>query len=90
MDKDDCFVGIDSEQHVKFSIIIPAHNEEKYIGRCLDSIVAASTPYKDQVEVIVVLNRCNDGTEEIAKSYHCVTLQNENKNLSKSEMLERK
>ncbi|MBS2967491.1 glycosyltransferase [Metabacillus sp. KIGAM252] len=68
---------------IKFSIIIPAHNEEKYIGKCLDSIMAAAAPYKNQVETIVVLNRCTDRTEEIAKSYNCITLKNEDKNLSK-------
>ncbi|PFW88297.1 glycosyltransferase [Bacillus pseudomycoides] len=83
MDRNGCFVGTDGEQDVKFSIIIPAHNEEKYIGRCLDSIVVASKFYKNQIEVIVVLNRCSDCTEEIAQSYHCITLQDENKNLSK-------
>ncbi|WIY63373.1 glycosyltransferase [Bacillus arachidis] len=83
MDRGSCFVGGDSEQDIKFSIIIPAHNEERYIGRCLDSIVAASKNYKNKVEVIVVLNRCSDRTEEIAQSYHCITVQDENKNLSK-------
>ncbi|MEJ3741411.1 glycosyltransferase [Bacillus tropicus] len=68
---------------MKFSIIIPAHNEEKYIGKCLDSIAKASETYKDQTEVIVVLNRCTDKTEEIAKSYNCITLKNNDKNLSK-------
>lgn len=68
---------------VKFSIIIPAHNEENYIGGCLESIAKAAQPYKDQVEVIVVLNRCIDKTKEIAQSYNCVTLENNDKNLSK-------
>lgn len=70
-------------KNIKFSIIIPAHNEEKFIGKCLDSIVAASKGCTNQVEIIVVLNRCTDKTEEIAKSYHCITLKNEDKNLSK-------
>ncbi len=30
--------GSDLQKDVKFSIIIPAHNEEKYIRKCLDSI----------------------------------------------------
>ncbi|KQL36119.1 glycosyltransferase [Psychrobacillus sp. FJAT-21963] len=71
------------DDDVKFSIIIPAHNEEKYLGKCLESIAMAAQPYKNQVEVIVVLNRCTDKTEEIAKSYNCVTLENYDKNLSK-------
>lgn len=77
------FSGRNSQKDVKFSIIIPAHNEEKYIRKCLDSIAKASEAYKEQTEVIVVLNRCTDQTEEIAKSYNCITLKNEDKNLSK-------
>lgn len=69
--------GSDLQKDVKFSIIIPAHNEEKYIRKCLDSIAKASVAYKEQTEVIVVLNRCTDKTEEI------ITLKNEDKNLSK-------
>ncbi|PEY89291.1 glycosyl transferase family 2 [Bacillus cereus] len=76
-------LGVYLKKDVQFSIIIPAHNEEKYIGKCLDSIAKASEAYKDQTEVIVVLNRCTDKTEEIAKSYNCITLKNNDKNLSK-------
>lgn len=75
-------VGTDKERNMKFSIIIPAYNEEKLIGRCLDSIEAASAPYKDQVEVVVVLNRCTDRTEEIARSYNCVIIKEDRKNMS--------
>lgn len=79
------FEGGDSmkDKQVKFSIIIPAHNEEKYITKCLESIKGASIPFPDQVEVIVVLNRCTDRTKEIAESYQCVTVENGDKNLSK-------
>ena len=50
----------------RFSTIIPAHDEEHFIGLCLESIRVAAEPYPNQVEVIVVLNRCSDRTEEIA------------------------
>jgi glycosyltransferase involved in cell wall biosynthesis len=53
---------------VKFSILIPAHNEEKLIGRCFESIKAATAPYPGEVEVIVALNRCADRTEEITRA----------------------
>lgn len=71
------------QEDVIISIIIPAHNEEKYIGKCLESISRASKLLQNQVEIIVVLNRCTDKTEEIAKSYNCVTINNDDKNLSK-------
>ena len=72
-----------NKEDIKISIIIPAHNEEQYIGKCLESILKASEPFKNQVEIIVVLNRCTDRTEEIAKSYNCIVLKNSDKNLSK-------
>lgn len=71
------------QEDVIISIIIPAHNEEKYIGKCLESISKASKLLQNQVEIIVVLNRCTDKTEEIAKSYNCITVNNDDKNLSK-------
>lgn len=58
-----------NDEAVRFSIIIPARNEEKFIGRCLDSLAAAAGPFPGKVEIIVILNRCTDKTEEIAKSY---------------------
>ncbi|MDR9853541.1 glycosyltransferase [Paenibacillus sp. VCA1] len=71
-----------SDQQIKFSVIIPARNEEKYIGRCLDSLVAAAKAYPGQVEVIVMINRCTDRTADIAESYGAITLPIDNKNLS--------
>lgn len=68
---------------MKFSIIIPARDEEKLIGKCLDSIRVASVPYPGQVEVIVCINRCTDRTEEIAKSYGAKIVYTDAKNLAK-------
>lgn len=47
------------------SIIIPAHNEEKYILPTIDSI--RYQKYKDH-EIIVVLDGCNDNTLEVIKN----------------------
>lgn len=80
--KNNIFVGSTEQVDVKFSVLIPAHNEERYIGQCLDSIVAASEHFAKQVEVIVILNRCTDRTEDIAKSYNCVIVYDDRKNLS--------
>jgi len=76
------FIGEQEQLNVRFSIVIPAHNEEKYIGHCLESIKEAAEPFQGQVEVIVVLNRCTDATEQIARSYNCITVDNDSKNLS--------
>ena len=54
---------------MKFSIIIPAHNEAAYITRCLESVKQASVPYPGGVEILCVLNRCTDDTVKIALKF---------------------
>lgn len=49
-------------------IVIPAHNEERYISQCLESVLLAveHPSLKDQlVEILVVLDDCSDSTEAI-------------------------
>ena len=48
------------------SVVIPAHNEEKYIARCIRSVNASARLYGGKVEIIVVCNRCTDQTAVIA------------------------
>jgi len=67
---------------MKISIVIPAHNEEKYIGRCLSSINEQLLPDDLQVETIVVLNRCTDKTACVAKAHGATVVSNDSKNLS--------
>jgi len=67
----------------KFSIVIPARNEERFLGKCLESIRIAAKPYEGRVEIIVVLNRCSDNTEEIAKSFGARLVREDAKNLAK-------
>jgi len=50
------------------SIIIPCRNEEKFISKCLDSIVEQNYP-KDKIEVLVVDGMSNDKTRDIIKEY---------------------
>ncbi|MEH2475592.1 acetyltransferase-like isoleucine patch superfamily enzyme/glycosyltransferase involved in cell wall biosynthesis [Nitrobacteraceae bacterium AZCC 2161] len=50
-----------------FSVIIPAHNEEKVLARCLDALLADAKP--GELEVIVAANGCTDRTVEIARNY---------------------
>lgn len=49
------------------SIVIPAHNEARVIGRLLDRLLAAAAP--DELEIIVVPNGCTDATAEVAAGY---------------------
>ena len=48
------------------SIIIPAHNEENYLGDTLGALRAQTYPY---YEVIVVANGCTDNTAGIARDH---------------------
>jgi glycosyltransferase involved in cell wall biosynthesis len=50
------------------AVAIPAHNEENYIGRCIESIARSARIAGESVEVVVALNRCTDRTEGIARS----------------------
>ena len=67
----------------KISVIIPAHNEEQYIGKCLDSIRAAESQIGMPVEIVVSLNRCTDKTEAISKSFGAVTVVEDIKNIAR-------
>ena len=47
------------------SVVIPAHNEQMVIERCLRSFLAGPLP--DELEVIVVCNGCTDETARVAR-----------------------
>jgi glycosyltransferase involved in cell wall biosynthesis len=51
-----------------FSIIIPAYNEEKYIGKSLAAIKSLKVPQGESLEVIVVNNASTDQTEAVSKN----------------------
>lgn len=53
--------------NVDISVIVPARNEEPYIGRCLDSLLAQD--YGGAYEVIVVDGLSEDATAEIVRTY---------------------
>ncbi len=69
-------IGVDVMKPLTLSIVIPAYNEETYLGKCLDAI-ANQTVLPD--EVIVVDNNSTDKTAEIVKNYPFVRLLNESK-----------
>lgn len=61
------------------TLIIPAHNEEAVIKRCLDSVIQQG----DSINTIIVAcNGCTDNTVEIVKRYpdvYCLDLANASK-----------
>jgi len=50
------------------SVIIPCRNEEKFISKCLDSIVSQDFP-QDKLEILVIDGMSEDRTKEIIKDY---------------------
>jgi len=49
------------------SIIIPAHNEENVIGKCLSSLIRQD--FRKKYEIIVINDGSTDKTKEIVKKY---------------------
>jgi len=62
---------------MKLSFVVPAHNEENYIGDCLTSILAQKAGAPCDIEVIVVDNASTDRTAEIARQYPGVIIVHE-------------
>ena len=62
---------------MKLSFVIPAYNEQDYLGECIESIKreAASSSYP--IEIIVVNNASTDKTAEVARSYSDVQVVDE-------------
>lgn len=50
----------------KISVIVPAYNSEKYIRKCIESII--NQTYKN-IEILIVDNNSSDRTSEIVKAY---------------------
>jgi len=62
------------------SVIIPAHNEEAFIGKCLDSL-SKQTLEKKFFEVIVINNASKDNTAKIARKYDVRVIDEERKSV---------
>ena len=50
----------------KISVIVPAYNVEKYLRRCLDSLVYQTYPH---LEILVIDDGSTDGTRGIIEEY---------------------
>lgn len=50
----------------EFSVIIPTYNEEKYLQRCLKSVLSQTVP-RESYEIIVVDGYSEDGTVRLAE-----------------------
>jgi 1,2-diacylglycerol 3-beta-glucosyltransferase len=57
---------------LRFLVLIPAHNEERVIGHCLDAVNADRRPSDT---VLVVADRCRDATAQIARAAGAAVLE---------------
>src|SRR5712692_7818106 len=64
------------------SFIVPAHNEEAWIGKCLASIRATMEKLNEHYEVIVVDDASTDSTPRIAEQMGVRTLRVEHRKIS--------
>ncbi len=48
----------------KTGVIIPCHNDAKYLGRCLNAVMRTGAR-----RVVLVLDRCTDGSREVASAF---------------------
>ena len=49
------------------SVVIPAHNEQSVLSRCLEALLADAEP--GEFEVVVVCNGCTDETATVARGF---------------------
>jgi glycosyltransferase involved in cell wall biosynthesis len=56
-----------ADPRARWPVMVLAHNEERHIRACLDSIFAADP--ESLFEVFVMANGCTDGTESIVSQY---------------------
>lgn len=49
------------------SVVIPAHNEQNVLSRCLAALLADAK--RGEFEVVVVCNGCDDDTAQVARSF---------------------
>src|ERR671931_1992646 len=55
------------DESPKISVILPARNEEKYIAKCLDSLLKQTYP---NFEIVAINDSSSDRTDEIIQRYH--------------------
>lgn len=58
----------------RFAILIPAHNEEKVLGQCLESIQNQNY-YNNLYQVYVIADNCSDKTTELARKHPVQVLE---------------
>lgn len=66
----------------RISVIVPAHDEQRFLPACLDAIHTAADELGRQVETVVVANRCTDATAAIALAAGAVVVEDESRTIA--------
>ena len=58
----------------RFTVLVPAHNEETSISQTVKSIQSLDYP-KDRFELIVIADNCTDKTAEVSRSLNARVIE---------------
>ena len=64
------------------SFIVPAHNEEAWVGRCVSAIRSAAEPLGEPYEIIVVDDTSTDSTASIARQHGAEVVRVEHRQIA--------
>ena len=76
---------MDFAAHMRISLVIPAHNEGRFLPRLLDSVEVARRQFRsgpDSIEVIVADNISTDDTAAIARDRGCKVVRVEERRIA--------
>lgn len=66
-----------AEKKCKFGIIVSARNEERVIGRLIDSINASDYP-ADKIQIFVIAHNCTDETAKVCREHGAIVFEYDN------------
>jgi glucosyl-3-phosphoglycerate synthase len=61
---------------VRAVVVVPAHDEEQRIGRCLEALASQVEVRPEEFEVVVVLDACSDGTAAVVDAVRSSLVSN--------------
>src|SRR5579859_5446361 len=64
------------------SFIVPAHNEEAWVGRCISAIRGAMESVREPYEIIVVDDGSTDATASIAREHGARVIHGKHRQIS--------
>ena len=71
-------------EHIDISIVVPIYNTEKYLKKCIDSLLNQT---KKEIEIILINDGSTDNSEDIVKEYNderIVYFKNKNQGIGKT------